>query len=165
MTTTAINHGKATIRLSTGSSGLLETLGYTRNGADVSSETFWIDVPGDENAGDSGPPIEIQYVGEMARVRLEMTKWDALVMAKVVKKLNSNTKVWGAIATPGTFVFMNNLHYRLVVDTPTDPRNFYVAVPRAPTQRNCGVRFAMKVLEFDCYKNDAGVLWDSNVTG
>jgi hypothetical protein len=69
MTATPQNHGKATIRVNTGSAGVLETVGYTRNGADLTTEGFWIDVPGDENGGDSGPPIEIQYVGEMARVR------------------------------------------------------------------------------------------------
>lgn len=164
MTATPQNHGKATIRVSTGSSGALETVGYTRNGADLTTEGFWIDVPGDENAGDSGPPIEIQYVSEMARVRIELTKFDQAVIDKIMRKLNTNAKTAGTLAVAGTFVFMNNHHFRLVIDTPTEPRNFYISVPRAPTQRNMGVRFAMKVLEFDCYANSNGVLWDKTVS-
>ncbi len=161
MTATPRNHGKATIRTGTANSdGELETVGYTRNGADLTTEGFWIDVPGDENGGDSGPPIEIQYIGEMARVRIELTKFDQSVIDRIMRKLNTITKTAGQIATPGTFVFLNNYHFRLVIDTPTEPRNFYVAVPRAPTQRNMGVRFTMKVLEFDCYQNANGVLWD-----
>ena len=46
-----------------------ELLGYTRNGADTTKEAYWLDVPGDENGGDDGPPIDVQYLGEIARVR------------------------------------------------------------------------------------------------
>jgi hypothetical protein len=165
MPATPHNHGKAAIMVGSGSGGALEFLGYTRNGADVTTEGFWIDVPGDELGGDSGPPIEIQYIAEMARVRLEMTKWDAVVLNKVMKRINLATKGTGILGEPGTFIFMNNYHFRLTVASPTDPRNYYIAIPRAPTQRNMGVRFAMKVMEFDCYANAQGVLWDNNVTG
>ena len=60
--------GLALIKISFGGSGYLE-LGYTRNGADITHEGFFLDVPGDENGGDEGPPIEIQFLGEIARVR------------------------------------------------------------------------------------------------
>jgi len=157
------NHGKCTVKVNTGASGALEILGYTRNGADVSEEAFWIDVPGDENGGDSGDPIDIQYLGEMARVRLELTKFDPLVLTKVMKRLNAAGKTAGSVGTVGQFVFATAVEFRLVLDTPVEPKNFYRAVPRAPTQRNMGVRFTMKVLEFDCYKNNNGVIWDSDI--
>lgn len=161
MPATPLNHGKVTVKVGTGSAGALETLGCTRNGADLVTEGFWIDVPGDENGGDSGPPIDIQYLPEMARVRIELTKFDQDVLTKVMRKLNTGSKTAGTIATAGTFVFLNSLFYRLVLDCATQPRNFPVAVPRAPTQRNMGTRFTMKVLEFDCYAHpNTGVLWD-----
>lgn len=161
MTATVHNHGKATIKVDTGSSNALETLGYTRNGADVSEEGFFIDVPGDENGGDSGDPIDIQYIGEMARVRLELTKFDQTVLGKVMRRMNDALKTAGTIGTVGRFMFLNGLHFRLVIDSPTDPKNFYRAIPRAPTNRNMGTRFTMKVIEFDCYKNENGVLYNA----
>lgn len=164
MATNPHNHGLATILVNTGSAGALETLGFTRNGADVSEEGFWIDVPGDENGGDSGDPIDIQYIGEMARVRLEFTKFDQAVLTKVMKRRLSATKTAGTVDTPGRFVFLNSEAFRLVVNTPTDPKNFLRALPRAPTQRNMGTRFTMKVLEFDCYKDGSGVLYNSTVS-
>lgn len=163
MAATVHNHGKATIKVNTGTSDALEIVGYTRNGADVSEEGFWIDVPGDENGGDSGDPIDIQYLGEMARVRIELTKFDQAVLSKVMKRLKDVAKVEGTVATPGTFVFLNSLAFRLVIDSPTNPKNFLRAVPRAPTQRNMGTRFTTKVLEFDCYKDANGVLHNSVV--
>jgi hypothetical protein len=82
------------------------------------------------------------------------------VIDKIMRKLNTTLKTAGTVYTAGTFVFMNSLHFRLLISTPTEPRNFYVAVPSGADQRNMGVRFAMKVLEFDCYQNENGVLWD-----
>ena len=164
MPATVHNHGLALIQVGTGSAGALETLGYTRNGADVSEEGFWIDVPGDENGGDSGDPIDIQYIGEMARVRLELTKFDQVILAKVMKRLNEDAKTAGTVGTVGHFVFLNASEFRLVINTPTDPKNFLRAVPRAPTQRNMGTRFTMKVVEFDCYKNSNGVLYNATTS-
>lgn len=158
------NHGLALIKVGTGVSGALENLGRTRNGADVSEEGFWVDVPGDEHGGDSGPPIDIQYIGEMARVRLELTKFDPVILAKVMKRINDASKVAGARGTVGYFLFLNAKTFRLLIHTPTEPYNFLRAVPRAPTQRNMGTRFTMKVLEFDCYFDDAGVLYNSVTT-
>lgn len=164
MTATVHNHGKATIKVDTGSSNALEILGYTRNGVDVYDEGFWIDVPGDENGGDQGDPIDIQYLGEMARVRIELTKIDTAVLAKVMKRRNAAAKTAGTVDTPGRFVFLNSEFFRLVIDSPTDPRNFLRAIPRAPTQKNMGVRFTMKTIEFDCYKNDSGVIYNATVS-
>lgn len=164
MAATVHNHGLATIKVGTGSSGALEILGYTRNGADVSEEGFFVDVPGDENGGDSGPPIDIQYMGEMARVRIELTKFDTTILAKVMKRLNDAGKTSGAVGTVGKFIFLNSIGFRLCIDSPADPHNFPLAVPRAPTQRNMGTRFTMKVLEFDCYKDSNGVIRNASVS-
>jgi hypothetical protein len=161
MTATVHNHGKAQIKVGTGSEGALEILGYTRNGADVTEEGFFIDVPGDENGGDAGDPIDIQYLGEMARVRIELTKFDTSVVDKVQARLNT-AKTRGEIGTPGFFIFLNDVAFRLLINSPNNPQNFLRAVPRAPTQRNMGVRFTMIVMEFDCYKNDNGVLYNSS---
>jgi hypothetical protein len=134
MTATVHNHGKATISVDTGGGNTLEILGYTRNGADVTEEGFFVDVPGDENGGDAGDPIDIQYIGEMARVRLEMTKLDVAVMNKVMARLNlpGAPKSRGAIGTPGYFMFLNGAHLRgSLINTPTDPQNF---LPRRPAR-------------------------------
>ena len=47
----------------------LETLGYTQNGVQIEEELYTGDVKGDENGGEEGPPIDVQYFGEVHRVR------------------------------------------------------------------------------------------------
>ena len=72
--------GLATIKIAAAVGSPLYTLGYTQNGAFITTEGYTVNVPGDENGGDDGPPIEIQSLGETARVRLEFTKGGKLLI-------------------------------------------------------------------------------------
>ena len=142
----------------------LQSLGYTRDGAEEEHETFWIDVPGDENGGDAGPPVEIQYVGEIARVRLELTKWDSALIASIEANLPGGTAGLPTALTPGTLLFTNTKFYRILIDGSVEPRNFPCSVPRGGRQLNKGTKFSTYVLEFECYKHPTtGILWNTAV--
>ena len=54
-------------------------LGYTIEGVDINTEAFHLNVHGDQHGGDAGPPIDVQYLGQIAHVRCEFSKWDAPV--------------------------------------------------------------------------------------
>lgn len=151
--------GAAQIKVGTGSDGALEELGYTRNGADIADEAYWLDIPGDENGGDAGPPIEIQYIGQTARVRLELTKYDTAVADKIACRVRGGTV--GQPAAAGTLVFANSYDFRVLVNSPSYPQNFTRCVPRAPIEINKGTRFAVLVLEFEAYKDGNGVLYNA----
>jgi len=153
---------KALIRVGTGGGDALETLGYTRNGADVTKEAFFLDVPGDEYGGDDGPPIEMQFLGEIARVRLEFTKWDKVIAAKLTARLKGKTA--GTIDTDdiGALVFTNEYYMRLLILAVDNPRNFPWAVMRMPIEINRGTKFSTLVIEAECHRNqDDGILYDN----
>jgi len=140
-----------------------EILGYTRNGADVTKEGYWLDVPGDQNGGDDGPPVDIQYLGEVARVRLEMTKWEETVADKIRARVKAQAV--GQPADAGTLMFRDAKYLRLTIDAPNLPRNFPVAIPRMPIEMNRGTKFSTLVCEFECHKNaSTGVLFDKTVS-
>lgn len=130
-----------------------DLIGYTRNGVDVTKEAFWIDVPGDENGGDDGPPVDIQYLGEIARVRLELTKWDEAMADKIRARLKGETA--GTIPTPGTLMAAGSKTYTLTIDCvdTTLVRHFYHAIPRMPIEMNRGTKFSTLVCEFECHKD------------
>jgi hypothetical protein len=125
-------YGLATIKVDCGAG--LETLGYTRNGAEENYEAFWIDVPGDQHGGDQGPPIEVQYLGEIARIRLEMTKYDEAVLDKVKARLRSGTA--GTVGTPGTLMFAGSKYIRVLIHSVSEPRNFPIAIVRSALAHN-----------------------------
>ena len=68
MAIAVIVDGLVTVKI-TPYGGAQASLGYTRNGVDITFEGFFLDVMGDETGGDDGPPIDRQYLGEIARIR------------------------------------------------------------------------------------------------
>ncbi|MEN6507094.1 MAG: hypothetical protein ABFD92_21365 [Planctomycetaceae bacterium] len=142
--------------------GALQVLGYTRQGAQISADGFFENVPGDENGGDAGPPVDVQYLGEIARVRLELTKWVAAVADQVVTRVSGATT--GRPSPAGTLMFADSKQFRVVVNSPTTPLNFPRCIVRAPYEINKGTVYSRLVLEFEAHKDSSGVLFNSTVT-
>jgi hypothetical protein len=65
----------------------LKYLGHTRNGAEIEIREFTGDVPTDENAGEEGPPTDIQFFGAMATIRLDLTKYDDTAISAIRQHL------------------------------------------------------------------------------
>ncbi len=171
--------GRALIRTGSGTDGALEDLGTTRNGVEQYNEPFMLDVPGDENGGDDGPPIEIQYLGELVRMRCELTKFDENVAAKIRKRINENALAAGVPPTPGSLLFANDFTFRVLIVPegtygvlyaelkPTNrPVNLPKCVPREPIEENKGTKYSTLLLEFTAYKTGAddtpaNTLWNT----
>ena len=161
MAATVRNAGLTTVKIKF-PSGSIETLGYTRNGAEVGEEAHYEDVHGDENGGDAGPPIDIQYLGAIARIRLDCTKFDIAVINKIRARLDSATL--GTPGTAGTFMFGGAKDFRLILDCTTDPRNFPRVICREEISSNLGTKYQAWSLTLEAHKNGSGVLWDTTTT-
>jgi len=154
--------GAALIKIDAGQGSGLETLGYSINGVDVTEESYFSNVPGDQNGGDEGPPIAIQYFGETARVRMELSKWDTAVADKIRAKLSSSTA--GAIATAGTLLDGSVANdFRLLIVPTSLPINFLFAIPREPIELNRGTKFARLVINWECHAV-SGVLYNTTTS-
>lgn len=150
--------GATLIQVGTGGAGALEDLGYNRNNVDTIKEGFFLDVPGDQNGGDDGPPIEIQYLGEIARVRVEMTKFDNTIADKVRARVQSGTA--GTISSVGALMFAGTLFMRLRLTNANLIRNFPRAIPRGAIEIGRGSKFSTFVCEFECHKDNSGILYN-----
>lgn len=149
--------GPCHVLLNTGASSALQGLGFTENGAEVREDLLAGDVPGDQNGGDQGPPIDIQKFGLIGHVHLEMSKWDSAVAAFVKAKSNPNGSIptaAGVSPTPGGLIFSNTDYFRLLL-FPTGGSifvyNFLIAVPRDAYTLNLGVRYGRFIADFTCY--------------
>ena len=164
--------GACEIKVDTGAARALQSLGWTANGAEISRQKFTVDIPGDQNGGDDGVPIEIQDFGGLYRVRLEMTKWETTVESAIRKTGNPNgtggfsSLALGSVITPGTPIIANAAYYRLLL-LPTDAAravNFLCAVLRDdPYEINFGTKYSRLVLSFVCYPLN-GVIWNTTTT-
>lgn len=142
--------GKSEVKIGSGTQGALESLGYSMNGVEIRWETYRTRVPGDQNGGELGPPIEKQVFGHKAIVRVELSKFDATVARKVDKLLNGMT---GEVPV-GTLLYGSVGYYRLVIDNTNDPYTFYNATPiEEPRELNVGSRWQRRVYTFECEKD------------
>jgi len=153
--------GACEIKIATADQSLV-TLGWSRNMADVRKEAFFLDVPGDQNGGDDGPPIDIIYLGEIAVIRLELTKWDYTVVDVIRARLSGGTA--GSTGTPGTLIAgAATPNWFRVLLSPTATayaRNFPTCVPRGAIEVGRGTKFSTLVCEFEAH-SVAGILYDS----
>lgn len=140
------------------------SVGYTRNGVDQTDEAFWLDVPGDQHGGDDGPPIDIQFLGEIARVRCELTKWNVFNVDRIRSRVNAIGAAPGYVPCNfiGGLMIAGSGHFRLqIVPTCLQPDQeyyfytFHRAIPRAPIEVNHATKFATMILEFECHRDPA----------
>ncbi len=144
----------------------LSILGYTRDGAEIVTEGHYVDIPGDENGGDEGPPIDVQYLGETAKARLELTKWNSTVADTIASRLHGATA--GTPGTAGSLMFAGSYVKRVLIYKAGTPNvamfNFPRAFCRAPIEINKGTKFSTLILELEAYKDANGVLYNTSVT-
>ena len=152
--------GAANIKVDAGAG--LEQLGYTENGAEISVQQYTLDVPGDENGGDAGPPIDVQHMGETAEIRLTMTKWETTVADKIAARIAGGTT--GTPYATGTMMFNESKTYRLLVHTPTTPMNFPRVIFKGAIEINKGTKFSRFIVTATAYKNGSGVLYNATTS-
>jgi len=138
-------------------------LGYTRNGVEITHDASWLDVPGDQNGGDDGPPIDVQFSGMIDRVRMELTKWDNTVADLIRPRLSG--AVAGTAAPAGTLMFGDDKTYRLriAVDGLVLHFDYPRAFPRMPIEENRGTKFATLVIEWECHQDADRKVYDQVV--
>lgn len=140
-------------------SGSLQSLGYARNETEIMLQPYWNPIPSDEFGGDPGPPAEFQLLGVTATIRMRLSKFDKDV-ADIVEKFASQASVIGTPISPGTLGFASNHSLRVLIDSPTGPRNFLRCLPTGPSESNHGTKAMEKFFEFTAYEDANGVLWN-----
>jgi len=151
--------GPALITIDDGTGPGMQNLGYTINGADISEEPFHVDVPGDQNAGERGPPIEIQFVGEVDHVRIEMTNYDEANLNLVRANIPTGTAGTVAAGNIGLALFASGKTFKLRIASASEPRTYNRCIPRGAREINKGTVYSRAVVEFECHKDANGVLY------
>jgi hypothetical protein len=143
--------------------GSLSSLGYTEDGAETEKQPYQYNVFGDQNGGVDGPPIDVQYLGEIARVRLLLTSFDTAVTDLLDAILAGATA--GTPGTVGTLQFTeSNKIFRLLLSPTNRPVNFTRAILRNSITRNKGTKHTKYFVEFECHKDSNGVLHNTTTT-
>lgn len=138
--------------------GALADLGYSDNGIRIASQDYRENVPGDENGGDVGLPIEVIRYGSMHIVSFELTKWDALLASIVDTRVKNGT--------PGSSLnfamyMAESKTMRLLLIGQNFIRNYIAAIPSGDLVLGpVGSRYSRKAMAFECYPVN-GVLYNT----
>lgn len=140
--------GACLIKVGTNASSnyALETLGYTRDGATIRLDGYFLDVKTDDAGGEAGPPADVQWLGQTAMIGLELTNWDHDVSEKIVNRVKSQQtpgSITVANAPTGTLMIANSAYHRLVL-IPSIGRsyNFPYAFFRDAAEINKGTKYS-----------------------
>jgi hypothetical protein len=146
-------------------------LGSAVDSTGISERTFWNDIHGDRNGGRAGQPVEVQYIGHMVMIRLELLAWnDAAIEILRERAVNANL---GTIdqSEMGQMMLKEN-SIRLLIDTldPLDRRNFWCCLARDPIENAMGTKWAsyqitMAAYRPPCYHEKADILEDKDNVG
>ena len=153
--------GLASIKTATPTGGSLILLGYSINGVEITERVYTLDVNSDENGGDAGPPIDVQYMGEMHQIRMLMPKYDVTEIDKIRAVLASGTA--GTPGTAGTLMFTAVETFRLLIHTVSRPRNYLNCIFREVREINKGTKHSQALVVASCYKDGNGLLYNAVV--
>lgn len=148
------------IKVDTGSSNALESLGYTVNGANIQERTYNEPVHSDELGGTSGPPVDIVHHGQVDIITLELTSYDPAVAAKL--------RLFRGIAEglnpgfPCGLMFADSGSHRVLLKGENYTRNYLRCVLVDSNTAQIGSHASMLRLTFEAYAKPIGtspVVW------
>lgn len=155
--------GPVQVWVGTGAASALEFLGYTINGVEIEELTFMSNVPSDRDGGTEGPPADVQHMGDLHYLRLEMGQFYEAILAKIRARLNGSTEASSIV--PGTLLKCGNYGFRVLLWGPNYTRNYVFGIPRGAIRMNAGTQFSRAMVEFECHRNALGVLWNTTTSG
>jgi hypothetical protein len=155
--------GATPISVDTGGSHALEVLGLTRDGGMVTFEPYMLDIHTDGEGGENGAPADVQFLGEVAKIHLEFTKWDEAVADKIRPRAYGGTA--GTVPTLGQLMIGGSLTYRLLLFSTTRPYNFPIVMFRDPHEINKGTKYSTWTIDATAYRNQTtGVLYNATTS-
>ena len=149
--------------------------GYTRNGAEIRVQPFMVDCHSDDRGGEQGPPGEIQHLGTIVHIRAELSRFNngavrgGVTQPSVIQALEALAANWAtatnAMGIPGTMCFAEGLTVRVVIDSPSDPRDYPLCIVRQPVQYNKGTIYEIFVVEFEAHLTEStSIIQDAVIT-
>lgn len=84
---------------STGSSGAMEFLGWTRGGIEIQEQAMFDELRSDYYGGERGVPGDYQFLGEMHSITAELAQFNDAILAKYERRVNAgiSTRTVGSL--------------------------------------------------------------------
>lgn len=122
-----------------GTSGSLQVLGYTEDGADIEINNEFEPIMGD--VGGPSKPQDLQDMGDDATIRLRLLSYDINVLNQIRTNWIGEGSLEGTRGPAGFLMGSNNAAFRVVIASATDePWRFFSCIARGLQGTKIGVR-------------------------
>ena len=150
-------HGHTNVYVSDGIAGQSwQHLGFAADTITITQQAFYHDVPGDYNGGPQGPPIDVQLMGSIVKVRLELSKWDEAVAAILHGRGSAsvNAGVTHAQSDIGGLMFQNGGGMGLkIVNAAGTGYKWTYGFFREASEFNVGTKYSTLSCEFEAHRH------------
>jgi hypothetical protein len=148
--------------------GNLKEIGQAEDQPTFDVRAFFHNVPGDANGGPQGPPIDVQFLGEIAIVRLAMSKWDPTNFDEI-KKRNAVATAGIILGTEVGTLMLDAKPIRILLSSTTRPINFPNCLMREAYSINMGTKYSTAIMQFEAHRvpgsnglANEGILYDAD---
>lgn len=125
------------------------TLGYTRDGVNVTIEPRWIEIMSDDYGGQNGAPADAQLVGATARIQCEFVKYDKALVHALTAFAAGGTAF--TLAALGTLTRQGSKLAPLVLNGANEDWTFAQAFPKTGQDFNKGTRYSTYNVGFEAW--------------
>ena len=150
-----------------GGTAALVVLGEATDMITPQQRVFFHNVPGDAHGGPQGPPIEVQYLGQMIVAQIQMSQWDSTEANKLTKR---HLATEGTIldAEIGVLMLLTRSHRFTFVNT-SHTLNVPCCIIREPQEHGRGTKWSEMNITFEGHRAPpthpkAGILYNNDGT-
>lgn len=134
-------------------------LGYSRNGVDIVVEQFWEDIESDDFGGQGGHPADRQFLGAVAKITTELTKYSRVDVQKLLSYDSGGTGlsgttlggVQGVLPDIGTFVRQDALLGPLVLTGATLTRTYPLCYVSEAFEESIGTKNSVYMIKWEAW--------------
>lgn len=159
----AVVAGPCEVWVDTGTSRVLEFLGWSLGGITIEELAYHSPIHSDENGGVQGPPVDFQLFGHQHRISMELSKFQESVLAKLDPRYNPETTA-GSVGV-GMLLGCATATFRLLLKAPNFVRNYLATVILEPIElAPVGSQASRARIAFTANVVTGGTLWDTTTT-
>lgn len=159
-------YGRCEIYVSNPSTTALQKLGEGQDSVQISEQHYWNDVPGDRHGGSAGPPIEVQHMGMIATIQMELSRHDTALLGSLrTHNLTVSPEGFTNLDRVGMFQLRHRSSRLVLINRHIDAGtnqlitsgiNYPCCLIRAPISYNRSTKYTAVSLTFEAHRAPDG---------
>jgi len=138
------------------SGGAFDPIGFTRDGVPVRIEPRYFDIATDDRGGERGVPSDTQFLGAIANLNLDLTKYEKDQLDQLKTFTDDATIAVGTVPEFGRLIVQEGIAMAIRLNGGKEKKTFHTCFIRQAIEYNSGTRARFYRLGFECWLRRPG---------